>query len=227
MTLLLPFKTKVSLRRHAITNPFIASLMLLLAACATRNSSTEGSNPGAELVAVRRNVTDALNAAQSMLDALGALNDESGHYTPELLTRFATNVNRLQIDSFSLRAHSRAMRSRGDAYFQQWQEHFANAYDPQVWQFAGEHRQTLQHSLDTIQGASEQTREALQLFISDVQRLERALEKKSSGNTTNFTKEFIKARDDGQKVRQNLVAVRHELDAMISNLTPAKKSAQQ
>jgi hypothetical protein len=120
-----------------------------------------------------------------------------------------------------LRARVRAMQLRGDVYFQQWQERFAGAPDPAVRHSANEHRQNLEQSFGTIRDRSKENRETFERFMSDIQTLRRALESNPSSNVTNFTKELIQAKNDGQKVRQNLTRIREEWDAVTSDLTPS------
>jgi hypothetical protein len=202
--------------------PVVASIIMLAGAFLMPDTAAaDSAAPEADVIEVRRNVSDTLKATESMLATLGALNGLNGTCPPELLTQFATNAHRLQVDSFMLRARVRAMQLRGDVYFQQWQERFAGAQDPAVRHSANEHRQGLEHSFGTIRDRSKENREAFERFMSDIQTLRRALESNPSSNVTNFTQELIQARNDGQKVRQSLTRIREEWDAVTSDLTPA------
>jgi len=222
----LPYEIRAAFGLRRFFHSFLAVLLMFAAGCATRHPATQPASDD-DIAEARQNVTDSLSAVQSMLHALDLLSQLNGLCPPEMLTQFATNVHRLQADSFKLRSHAQAMHSRGNAYFDEWQSHLASADDVEVRKSAGEGRQSLQQSFDSIQQASQQTSEAFKPFISEVRTLRRALESEPSPNANDSTKELIrKAKDDGQKLRQDLEITRRKLETVTANLTPMKEPAQ-
>ena len=60
---------------------------------------------------------------------------------------FAKAVHRLEVDSIKVRARTQAMRARGDAYFEHWEEYLAGVKNEQVRQLAEEHRPRVEAEL--------------------------------------------------------------------------------
>jgi len=133
------------------------------------------------------------------------------------------SLARLETDSFKLREHARAMHSRGDAYFDEWQLHLSQSREPEVHQLAGERHQALQQSFGIIQQTSQRASESFKPFLSDLHALRRALENEATSNASDSTKGLIrKTSNEGQQVRSELEAIRRELDTAASNLTRVK-----
>ena len=222
-----PSKIKSATLAYRSISIWLFAVLMIFPACHTaRNAATQQPAPPDDIAETRQNLTDSLNAIQSMLNALNDLNKVSGARPGEISNRFMTNVYRLQADSFKVRAHARAMKSRGDAYFEQWQVHLAQANNPEIRKLAGQQCRTLQNSFDRIQQTSEQMREAFRLLISDVHALRRTLENESSATAGESTKELVqKAWEDAQKVRQYLATIGRELDTVASKLKPVRSVA--
>jgi hypothetical protein len=194
--------------------------LILFSACHTaRNDVPQPTGPPDDIVEARRNVTASLNAVQSMLDVLDNLSIVSGSWPPDLVSQFTIALPRLEADSFKLRAHARAMHSRGDAYFSQWQLHLEQSRDPEVRTQAGEHHQALQDSFGRIRQAAERGSEAFKSFLADLHTLRRALENETSGSASDSTKALArKAREEGLNVRSELETIRRELGTAASEL---------
>jgi hypothetical protein len=222
-----PSKIKSTTLAYRSISIWLLAVLIIFPACHTaRNVATQQPAPPGDIAEARRNVADSLNAIQSMLNALNALNKVSGAWPSENSNRFMTNVYRLQADSFKVRAHARAMKSRGDAYFEQWQVHLEQARDWDARKFATEERQTLQQSFDRIQQTTERMREAFEPLMLHVHALRRALENESRTNASKSTKDLVqKAREDAQKVWQYLATTGRELDTVASKLKPVRSVA--
>jgi len=212
-------------RRSTKTYCFIAVLVTFSACRTERNDVAQQSRPPDDIAEARRNVTDSQTAVQSTLDVLDELNNVGGPWPPDLLNQFTITLARLEGDSFKLREHTRAMHSRGDAYFNEWQLHLTQSRDPEVRSQAGERHQALQESFGIIQQASQRASEAFKPFLLDLHALRRAFENEATSNASDSTKELIrKARNEGQRVQLELEAIRRELESAASNLTRAKGS---
>lgn len=196
----------------------------MLSACRTaRNDVAQTTGPPDDIAVARRNVTDSLAAVQSTLDVLDELGQVSGPWPPDLVNQFTISLAHLEADSFKLREHARAMNSRGDAYFDEWQLHLAQSREPEVRKQAAERHQALQESFGIIQQASQRASEAFKPFRSDLHALRRASESEASSNASDSTKELLrKTRNEGQQVRLELETIRRGLDTAASNLQPVK-----
>src|ERR1700682_4321136 len=149
---------KVNLTSRTVTLSLLTVLMVVVAGCATREAATHPLATNDDIADARLIVSDSLNAARSMHHALEALSNVSGACPPEVFVQLATNTHRLHVDSIKFRAHAQAMRSLGDAYFEEWERHLAGSHDPAVRKLAHERREILQQSFAEIQRGSQQTR---------------------------------------------------------------------
>jgi hypothetical protein len=180
------------------------------------------TRPPDDIAQARRNVAASMTAVQSTLDVLDDLSKVGGPCPPDLVNQFTISLARLEADSFKLRGHARAMHSRGDAYFDEWQLHLSQSSEPEVRRQAGEQHQALQESFGMVQQASQRASTAFKPFLSDLHALRRAFESEATSNASNSTKELIrKARDEGQQVRSELDTIRRGLDTAGSNLARA------
>src|SRR5690242_2705639 len=106
---------------------FITALMMLSACRTAHNDVVQQNTPPDDIAEARRNVANSLKSVQSTLDVLDDLGKVRGTWPKEPVNQFTIRLARLEGDSFKLREHARAMHSRGDAYFAQWQLHLSQS----------------------------------------------------------------------------------------------------
>jgi hypothetical protein len=198
--------------------------MMMFFGCRTaHNDVAQPTRPPDDIAEARRYVADSLTAVQSTLDVLDDLSRVGGPWPPDLVNQFTISLARLEADSFKLREHARAMHSRGDAYFDEWQLHLSQSREPEVHQRVGERHQALQESFGIIQQTSQRANEAFTAFLLDLHALRRAFENEATSNASDSTKDLIrKTSNEGQQVRLKLEAIRRELDNAASNLSRVK-----
>lgn len=201
---------------------FIAALMMLCACHTTRDHVAQQTRAPDDIAEARRNVANSLTAVQGLLDVLDDLSKVGGPWPPDLVNQFTISLARLEADSFKLRGHARAMQSRGDAYFDEWQSHLSQSREPEVRKQAGERHEALRENFGVIQQASQRASVAFKPFLSDLHAVRRAFENEATSNASDSTKELIlKARNEGQQVRLELETIRRGLDTAGSNLARA------
>jgi hypothetical protein len=134
---------------------------------------------------------------------------------------FAKAVHRLEVDSIKVRAHTQAMRARGDAYFERWEKYLAGLDNEKVRQLAEEHRPELKQSFQQAQTASQQVRELFRPFLSDLQKARAVLEADPSLARIDSAKSLIlAAKDKGRQVQQGLDHLLAEMNSMTALLRP-------
>lgn len=196
--------------------------LLFLAGCATKPEDRNASAPREDVAELRQIAVDAQQVVRATLQAL----DRTVARTPcppRAFKAFTKDVQRLEVDSFKVRARAQAIRARGQAYFEQWQERLASVQDPEVRRLAEQRRDHLQDRFSKIRFHAEQARGALQPFMAGLRRLRNGLENDPAAAGTDSMQELIRnTRDNGQKVEADLTAIREELDAAAAILKPAK-----
>jgi hypothetical protein len=197
---------------------------MLLAGCASKSGDSTAPSPREDLAEYRQIAVNARKVVQATIQSL----DRTVGETPcpsGVLKAFTKDVQRLEVDSFRIRARAQAIRTRGAAYFEQWQEHLASVKDPEARKLAEQRRDRLQERFANMRLLTQQTREAFQPFTAGLHRLRNGLENDAGMAGTDSTKELIRTtRDNGQKVEQGLAAILAELDAVVVILKPDPKT---
>ena len=200
---------------------FVAAVVVL-AGCASKSSDYAGPAPRADLAEYRQVALGARKVIQATLASL----DRTVAQTPcppGVLKAFAKDVQRLEVDSFRVRARAQAIRTRGEAYFEQWQEHLRSVKDPTARLLAEDRRDRLQEQFAHIRASTEQARDAFKPFLAGLHRLRNGLETDPAAASAEPMKEVIRAtRENGQKVETSLDAILGELDAVAATLKPEK-----
>ena len=221
-------QSRANLSYHRPAAALFAAVLAVLAGCVTKSDtvtkSVSYSGPGfnEDLAEYRQIASEAQKLVQATLASL----DRTVAQTPcppRVFKGFNKDVQRLEVDSFKIRARAQAIRARGDAYFQQWHEQLRSVKDPVARQLAEQSHDPLQERFAQISIDSQQTREAFQPFMAGLRRLRNGLENAPGIAGTDSMKELIrKTRDNGQKVQAGLAAMLGELDSVAAILKPEK-----
>jgi hypothetical protein len=221
-----PSRMRVKKRKILIASRLLLLGALVLASgCASKQQATEKIRPGSRIPEYRQVTVGAEKAVEAALASLTAVSAQTNQFPPEVLTSFAVQVRRLQVESVQVRARTEAMQARGDEYFNDWQKHLAEVEDPQMRALVEKERPALQQSFEKIKALSREGREAFQPFIASLRQVRNALEKNTDSVATQPVQTSIQtAREKGGEVRDRLIGTQKELDHMSALLTPPKKA---
>jgi hypothetical protein len=164
-------------------------------------------------------MSKSMQQAVDWLDRVGA---QTNRCPPNLVAGFSDEVDRLQVDSFRMRARARAILARGDAYFDAWA---TNGISPDSAQArkAAEYLPQLKDSFVKIKLTGHQTGGAFTNFFSGLRKIRVQLQQNPGATETTETHELMRAtRDYGMHVTQKLGDLRDELDKVIPVLERAK-----
>ena len=176
----------------------------------------------------RQIVVRSIGEVDSTLRALDEVSVQADRNPRQAYAAFAKAVHRLEVRSIKVRARTQAMRARGDAYFEHWEESLARAKSEQVRQLAEEHRAELKQSFEDARQASQQVREVFRPFLTDLQKLRAVLEADPSLTRIAAEKSLIlAAKDKGRQVRQGLDRVLAEMNSMVAILRPPDATPKQ
>ncbi len=218
---------KLNFRHRRIEFAFIGVLSLALTGCATGNRAARRPESARDVADLRAMVDDSLKSVQAAMASLQALGGARGTYPPEVLARFANDVERVQIDSMRFRSHARAMQTRGDAYFYEWQRHLASGSDPAAVQLSQEHEQFVPRRFADIQQRSRRAGEALGGFLSDLRALRRTLENNPAASAAGETKDLVRQTEEsGHDAQQALESLAQRLDTD-ANLPPRTRTVKE
>jgi len=206
-----------------ITSRLLTSLLPLtiLVGCASKEHGTKGPVPGSGIAEYRQVADDALKTLDQAMGALDQVSAQTNTLSPKVLTAFSEAVDRLDVDSITIRARGQAMQARGEAYFQQWHENLAKMQDPAVRQLAEQHRPELEKCFANIKQRTQEAREAFKPFLSGLHKLLITLENDPAAIKTDAARAMLKTlKENGNQVQKGIVSVKEELNKAKMLITP-------
>jgi Protein of unknown function (DUF2959) len=191
----------------------------ILPGCASTDTAQKTPTPRQDFQTYRQLVVSAIGQVDAALRALDNLSAQANRDPPRAYEAFAKAVERLDVDSIKVREHTQAMRARGDAYFEHWEEYLAGVNNEGVRQRAAEHREELKQSFETVRATSQQVREEFRPFLTELQTLCAVLDEAPTLAHIDGQKSLILAADEkGKQVQQNLERILAEMNTMTALL---------
>jgi len=198
-----------------------AAVAAVLIGCASTETARNEPTLRDDFIEYRQIVVQAIGQVDTTMRALEEISAQAHRDPRPAYAAFAKAVHRLEVDSIKVRAHTQAMRARGDAYFDHWEKYLAGVDDEQVRQLAEKHRPDLKQSFQQAQMASQQVREVFRPFLSDLQKVRAVLEADPSLARIDAAKSLIlAAQDKGRQVQQGLDRILAEMNSMTAMLRP-------
>lgn len=199
----------------------LAAVVATLLGCASTETAPKTPTPRDDFREYRQIVVEAMRLVDTAMNSLDEVSVQANRNPRPAYEAFAKVVHRLEVDSIKVRAHTQAMRARGDAYFERWEKYLAGVDNEQVRQLAEQHRPELKRSFEQAQQASQQVREVFRPFLSDLQKVRAVLETDPSLARIEASKSLIlAAQDKGRQVHQGLDRLLAEMNSMTSLLRP-------
>jgi hypothetical protein len=221
MALLLNRRARADLSWRRVGLALAAVVLAAFGGCATRQQDNAAPQAREDLSEYRQVVRDAHKVVKLTLQSLDRAAAQAP-CPPKVLKAFNQDVQRLEVDSFKMRARTQAMRARGEAYFAQWHEHLASVDDPAARQRAQQRHDLLQERFARIRLIAQDTREAFQPFMAGLHRLRNGLENDPGFAGADSSRELIRTtRDHGQKVEAGLATALEELKSVEVILKPS------
>jgi hypothetical protein len=198
-----------------------AAVVAVLVGCASTESTPKTPTPRDDFREYRQIVVQAMGLVDMAMRSLDEVSVQANRDPRPAYAAFAKAVHRLEVDSIKVRAHTQAMRARGDAYFERWEKYLAGLDNEKVRQLAEEHRPELKKSFQQAQTASQQVRELFRPFLSDLQKARAVLEADPSLARIDSAKSLIlAAKDKSRQVQQGLDHLLAEMNSMTALLRP-------
>jgi hypothetical protein len=203
-----------------------AAIVAALIGCATSGTTPKTPTLRDDFNEYRKTVVECMSLMEVTLHSLDEISVQARQNPRPAYEAFAKAVHRLEVDSIKVRARTQAMRDRGDAYFEHWQEFLANVNNEEVRRLAEEHQPELKQSFEQVRLASQQVREVFRPFLSDLQKLRAVLEADPSLSRIHAQKSLIlAAKDKGRQVQQGLDRILAEMNTMTAMLRPPGTAA--
>jgi uncharacterized phage infection (PIP) family protein YhgE len=212
-------KTKTSLSLQLIA---VALVVASFAGC----SSTTGYQKGARTGTALNNAADSIARADTQIEAtLVALNDLVDRPQPDLRGQFRTFTSALDsLDSMARQISSQAesMKSRGAAYFDQWNQDLATIQNESIRSRSEERQNEVASRFQEIAANYTEVKTAFQPFMSDLRDVQRFLSTDLTPDGLDAARELVaKANQDAVPLRESIAELVGEFREMGVALTPA------
>jgi len=191
----------------------------LLAGCATDDTRSRAIRGGEGIPEYQALVKQSVQSMEKALSALDRVTTATVPLSPRTVARFSSRIVSLQAESLKVRARSQALQTRGDAFFQHWEESIVSVKDSRIRELAVRHRPQLQEHFTHIKAASQTTEQSFRNFLAGLRQLQVQLE---SNHARALPPRLVEeTRDHGKEVIKSLQAVSRELNDMQALVSPS------
>jgi hypothetical protein len=221
-----PLQTKIPILSDGIALLLSAALAASLVSCATTDPSRNADHIGTGLAEYRQIILNFKKVVDATMKALDPMAASTRGDPRAAFEKFTKAVHRLEVDSVQARARGQAIRIRGEAYFDQWQQQLAAVSDAQVRQRAAERRAEVKQGFERVRQVTQGPRDAIKPFLLSLRELEVVLEGNLTASGVAAAQDlFRSSREKGARLQQGLEAILTELDAVTATLLPSGKHA--
>ena len=201
---------------------FVAAAVGLLASCATHHHTTSQPRPGSGVHEYRQLTSDSVTGVLKALSWLEQVSAQTGRCPSKIVSGFAKQVERLQVESIRVRARGQAIRARGDAYFEAWAAG-TNQLSEAPPRPAPERLSQLRDNFNKIKLASQEAGETFRPFFAGLRNLRSELETDPAVIETQKARELIRTtRQRGLRVLEKLGVLEDELQTLRALIAPQK-----
>jgi hypothetical protein len=207
---------------------WLASLALAgaLLGCASTESARKTPTPRQDFQTFRELVVSGIAELDDALDALDHLSAQANHDARPAYKALVKAMQNLEVHSIRVRERTQAMRTRGDAYFEHWDEWLTGVNNEAVRRRAAEHREELKRSFEAVRTASQQAREGFRPFLTDLEKVCVVLENGPTLARINANKDLILAAEEkGTEIQHDLEKILAEMNTMTALLTAPDETA--
>ncbi len=199
--------------------PMVVGAVLM--GCASIETAPKTPTLRDDFLEYRELVVRAMARVDSTLRSLDEVSVQANADPRRAYKAFAKAVQDLEVGSIKVRERTQAMRARGDAYFERWQEYLASVPNEEVRRRAKEHEAELKQCFEGVRQGAQQAREAFRPFLTDLQKLRAVLEAEPTLARINAQKSLIlDTKDKGREVQRGLDCILVEMNAVMALLRP-------
>jgi len=195
------------------------ALALMPARLATAADSAERAAVVKEKIRnLRADCAAGRNQITLTLEELSRLNVQGVELRPQF-EKFKAELVKMEEKAKNARERAVSMREKGQAFFSDWEQQAKEIRNEDIRKEAEKRLAKRRKSYGKILAASEEARDQLVPFMSDLNDVRKLLESELSASTVASTKSLIRqANWHGEDVRESLMDVEKELDRVAAEL---------
>lgn len=192
--------------------------------CASSKSHTVPPDDLADFQKVAVQARAAFEKASFSLDQVAASGKSC---PPPVVASYKKAVADLEVISVQARAKSQAVIARGDAYFEDWEDHVEKVQSLRAQALMEERRPQLQETFNRLKDACAQTHGVFQPFLTGLREVRTVLENNPDSISTEPNQNLIhNTQLHGRDVALCVDAVRKNLDDLVSQVREIKVASQ-
>lgn len=194
---------------------------VLITACKSAGYK-QADKTGAGIATFRDEIVKCKKAVDGTLAALDKIALSANTNPRPAYDEYVKQVANLESQSAKVRKTGQEMRTRGQAYFTQWEQQLAQVKDEDIRELATERKAKLQESFDKIREYTEPLKEKFDPWMASLKDLQSYLANDLTIKGISAAKKpFAKAKSQGSDVQKAMDGLVEELNELGATLTPA------
>jgi len=199
----------------------IAAVVGLFAGCSSPTGYQKGAQAGAAMNTAAASITRTSDQVDRTLTALNDLVDHPQADLTGQFRTFTTELNTLESMARQVSTEAEAMKSKGAAYFDRWNQELATIQNEDIRNRSESRQKEVSARFQAIAADYSKAEADFQPFLSDLRDVQRFLATDlTSGGIAAVKKFAVKANEDAVPLRKSLAALAEEFKAMGVDLTP-------
>jgi uncharacterized protein YoxC len=201
----------------------LAALAIGLAGCGTPSGYQQADMTGESINKLRNIVTGIKTSVDDCQKAMDGLAAAASTDPRPAYETFAKSVDKVNAAAENAKKQAEDMRTRGQAYFQQWEKELAAVQSEDIRKRALERKAKLQETFDSIKEVAQAAKTSFEPYSSDLKDLKTALGLDLTVQGIDAVKkQFKKTKAEGMEVQKNLDALIAELNTVVAAITANK-----
>jgi len=211
---------------HYLTTTItVAAAVLLLAGCAS-SGYKQAEKTGAGIAEFRTEINKGKQAIDATMQSLGQISATANTDPRHAFQQYSKDLANLEAVTARVRRRSQELRTKGDAYFKQWQEQLATVQNAEIRKLSEEQKAKMQATFDSIQKHTDPLKAKFDPWISDLRDLRTYLNNDLTVSGIEAAKGlFEKTQSEGSEIQKSMDALVSELNNVSTAMTPSTMPA--
>ena len=212
---------KIKNLQHLKTTMTITAAALLLAGCSTTGYQ-QAEKTGAGIAEFRTEINKGKQAIDATMQSLGQIAATANTDPRAAFQQYKKDLANLESATARVRKSSQEMKTKGDAYFKQWQQQMATVQNPEIRKIAEEQKSKMQATFDNIQKYSDPLKAKFDPWLSDLRDLRTYLSNDLTVSGIDAARGlFEKTQSEGTEIQKSMDALVTELNTVSTAMTPS------
>jgi hypothetical protein len=213
--------------KHPLTNILTLTLTSgaawLLTSCGTTAGYKQADKTGAGIAEYRDEVLNVQKAVKETIRSMDQVEVTANTDPRKAFEQFSKSLAALDAAAAKAEKRGQEMKSKGEAYFLQWEEQLAQVKNPEIKELAEKRKDKLSSAFQGIKKVAEPLRAQFDPWLSDLKDLQTYLNNDLTiSGVDDARKQFAKAKADGAQVEKSMDELVAELNSIAAAITPAK-----